>query len=55
VRKPYPSVERLRNMQRVMTIADPNAAEVNVSVLLDDSFVKKVDQSGIIDRAYAPG
>lgn len=55
VRKPYPSVERLRNMQRVMTIADPKAAEVNVSVLLDDSFVKKADQSGIIDRAYAPG
>jgi hypothetical protein len=43
VRKPYPSVERLRNMQRVMTIGDPKAAEVNVSALLDDSFVKKAD------------
>lgn len=53
VRKPYPSVERLRNMQRVMTIADPKAAEVNVSALVDDSFVKKADQSGMIDRAYA--
>jgi hypothetical protein len=37
VREPYPSVERLRNMQRVMTIADPKAAEVNVAALLDDS------------------
>jgi ABC-type nitrate/sulfonate/bicarbonate transport system substrate-binding protein len=53
VRKPYPSVERLRNMQRVMTIADPKAAEVNVSALLDDSFVRKADDLGIIDRAYA--
>jgi len=53
VRKPYPSVERLRNMQRVLTIADRKAAEVNISALIDDSFVRKADDLGIIDHAYA--
>ena len=53
VRKPYPSPERLRNMQRVMRLADPKAAEVDVASLLDDRFVKKADQEGLIDRAYA--
>jgi ABC-type nitrate/sulfonate/bicarbonate transport system substrate-binding protein len=52
VRKPYPSVERLRNMQRVMTIADPKATEVDVSALIDNDFVEKADHLGIIDRAY---
>jgi len=40
-------------MQRVMTIADPKAAEVNVSALVDDTFVRKADDLGIIDRAHA--
>ena len=53
VRKPYPSLERLRNMQRVMKFADPKAAEVDVASLVDDRFVKKADQQGVIDRAYA--
>jgi ABC-type nitrate/sulfonate/bicarbonate transport system substrate-binding protein len=53
VRKPYPSRERLRNMQRVMKLADPKAAEVDVASLINDRFVAKADQNGIIDRAYA--
>jgi hypothetical protein len=53
VRKHYPSPERLRNMQRMMRLADPKAAEVDVASLLDDRFVKKADQEELIDRAYA--
>ena len=53
MRKPYPSRERLRNMQRMMKLADPKATEVDVASLLDDRFVKKAYQEGIIDRAYA--
>ena len=34
VRKHYPSPERLRNMQRMMRLADPKAAEVDVASLL---------------------
>jgi ABC-type nitrate/sulfonate/bicarbonate transport system substrate-binding protein len=53
VRKPYASVERLRNMQRVMTAVDPKAAALDVAHLIDDRFVRKLDQEGFIDRIYA--
>jgi ABC-type nitrate/sulfonate/bicarbonate transport system substrate-binding protein len=53
VRKPYPSAENLRNMQRIMRIADPKAAEVDVTGLIDERFVKKLDESGFIDAVYA--
>jgi ABC-type nitrate/sulfonate/bicarbonate transport system substrate-binding protein len=53
VRKPYPSAERLRNMQRIMKIADPKAMQVDVTDLIDSRFVKKLDESGFIDAAYA--
>jgi ABC-type nitrate/sulfonate/bicarbonate transport system substrate-binding protein len=53
VRKPYPSLERLRNMQRIMQIADPRAIGVDVANLVDNRFVKKLDESGFIDAAYA--
>jgi ABC-type nitrate/sulfonate/bicarbonate transport system substrate-binding protein len=53
VRKPYPSAERLRNMQRIMSIADPKATEVDVADLIDSRFVKKLDENGFIDAAYA--
>jgi hypothetical protein len=53
VRKPYPSVENLRNMQRIMRIADPKAADVDVTDLIDDRFVKTLDEKGFIDAAYA--
>jgi ABC-type nitrate/sulfonate/bicarbonate transport system substrate-binding protein len=52
VRKPYASVERLRNMQRVMTAVDPKAAAFDVTALIDDRFIKKLDQEGFIDRVY---
>jgi hypothetical protein len=53
VRKPYASTERLRNMQRIMSIADPKALEVDVTDLIDSRFVKKLDESGFIEAAYA--
>jgi len=53
VRKPYQSVENLRNMQRVMRIADPKAAEIDVAGLIDARFVKKLDESGFIAATYA--
>jgi ABC-type nitrate/sulfonate/bicarbonate transport system substrate-binding protein len=52
VRKPYPSVERLRNMQRVMAAVDPRAAAFDVTASIDDRFVRKLDQAGFIDRVY---
>lgn len=53
VRKPYPSVDRLRNMQRIMARHDPNVLNVRIEDLIDDRFVRKLDESGVIDRLYS--
>ena len=40
-------------MQRIMSIVAPTAMNVNVTDLIEDRFVKKLDESGFIDAAYA--
>jgi ABC-type nitrate/sulfonate/bicarbonate transport system substrate-binding protein len=52
-RKPYPSVERLRNMQRVMALHDPKVLDLRVEDLIEDRFVRKLDETGVIDRLYS--
>jgi hypothetical protein len=42
----------MRNMQRVMALNDPRVLNVNVEDLADDRFVRKLDDSGAIDRLY---
>jgi NitT/TauT family transport system substrate-binding protein len=53
IRKPFPTIEPLRAMQRI--IAMHNAAVLNVRLeeLVDDRLVRKLDESGAIDRLYA--
>ena len=51
-RKPYPSVERLRNMQRIMSLHDPKVLKVKIEDLIDSRFVRNFDESGFIDRTY---
>jgi hypothetical protein len=52
IRKPYPSVERLRKMQTIMALHDPKVLNVRVEDLIEDRFVRKLDESGFIDRLY---
>ena len=51
-RKPYPSLEGLRNVQRLMALQNPRVANVKVEELVEDRFVRKLDESGFIDRLY---
>lgn len=51
-RKPYPSLERLRNMQRIMSSHDPSVLGVEIDKLIDDCFVRKLETNGFIDEAY---
>jgi ABC-type nitrate/sulfonate/bicarbonate transport system substrate-binding protein len=51
-RKPYPSLEGLRNAQRVMTLQNPKIAALKIEELIDSRFVRKLDESGFIDRLY---
>jgi ABC-type nitrate/sulfonate/bicarbonate transport system substrate-binding protein len=50
--KPYASIPAIRNMQRVMALNDPRVLNVKVEDLADDRFVRKLDDSGAIDRFY---
>ena len=51
-RKPYPSVDGLRNAQRLMKSLNPLVAEVRVEDLIESRFIRKLDESGFIDRLY---
>jgi ABC-type nitrate/sulfonate/bicarbonate transport system substrate-binding protein len=52
-RKPYPTVEGLRNAQRLMAMQNPKIATIKIEDLVDARFVRKLDESGFIDRLYA--
>jgi len=52
-RKPYPAVDGLRNIQRLLKTQNPRIAEVNVEDLVDNRFLRKLDESGFIDRLYS--
>ena len=51
-RKPYGSVAAMQNLQRVMALNDPRVLNVKVEDLIEDRFIRKLDQSGVIDRLY---
>lgn len=52
-RKPYPSLDGLRSAQRLMAQQNPKIASLKVEDLADARFVRKLDESGFIDRLYA--
>ena len=51
-RKPYPSLDGLRNAQRLMAQQNSKIAALKVEDLVDARFVRKLDESGFIDRLY---
>jgi NitT/TauT family transport system substrate-binding protein len=54
-RKPYPSLEGLRNIQRLMKLRNPKVENTKVEELVDDRILRKLDDSGFIDRLYNAG
>ncbi len=51
-RKPYPTLEGMRNAQRLMALQNPKIGSVKVEDIVDARFVKKLDESGFIDSLY---
>jgi len=51
-RKPYPSVERLLDIQRIMLVPRPAVRGVSVRDVVDDRIVRKLDDGGFIDDVY---
>ena len=52
-RSSYPSPEGLRNVQRLMKIRSPKVGEIKIEDVIDNRIIRKLDESGFIDRAYA--
>jgi ABC-type nitrate/sulfonate/bicarbonate transport system substrate-binding protein len=52
-RKPLPTVESMVHVQRLMKTQNPKVADVKLDELIDGRIVKRLDDSGFIDRAYA--
>jgi ABC-type nitrate/sulfonate/bicarbonate transport system substrate-binding protein len=51
-RMPYVSIAAAQRYQRVLGLNDPRVLSVKVEDLLEDRFVRKLDESGAIDRLY---
>ena len=53
LRKPYPSMGSLRDMQRIIALHDAAVLNVRLEDVVDDRLVRKLDEAGVIDRLYA--
>ncbi|HWH77443.1 MAG TPA: ABC transporter substrate-binding protein, partial [Candidatus Binatus sp.] len=45
-RKPFPSPEGLRNVQRLMALRSPKVGEIKIDSVIDNRIVRKLDDSG---------
>lgn len=45
-------MEGMRNVQRLMQISNPRVGEVKLDDVLDSSLMRKLEDSGFIDRMY---
>jgi len=51
-KKPHPSLEGLRNVQRLMLSSNPRVGEIKLEEIIDRSVMRKLDDSSFIDRMY---
>jgi NitT/TauT family transport system substrate-binding protein len=51
-RRPFPGVEGLRNIQRLMKVRTPAAEKIKVEEMIDDRILRSLEQSGFIARVY---
>jgi ABC-type nitrate/sulfonate/bicarbonate transport system substrate-binding protein len=52
-KKPFPSMEGLRNIQRLMKLRNPKMAGIKLEDLVDDQILRRLDESGFIDKLFA--
>jgi len=54
-KKPYPSIDGLRNIQRMMNSLNPKVTRLKAEEIIESRFVRKLDESGYIDNLFAKG
>jgi hypothetical protein len=47
-RKPYPSIDGLKNMQRLIALQNPKLANINAANLIDSSILRKLEDEGFL-------
>ena len=52
-RKPFPSLDALRNVRRLMTTQNPKVANVKIEELIDTRIIRKLDENGYMDKVAA--
>jgi len=52
-RKPYPAVEGMHNVQRLLKTQNPRIGDINIDDLVDSRFIRRLDESGFFERIYA--
>ena len=52
-KKPYAAEEGLRNIQRILATLNANAHRAKVEEIIDNRFIRKLDESGFIDALYS--
>ena len=52
-KKPFPSLDGLRNIQRLMKLRNPKMGNAKVEDLVDDQILRRLDESGFIDKLFA--
>ncbi len=52
-KKPYAAAEGLRNIQRIMATLNPKVIRSKIEDIIDNRFVRKLDESGFIDGLYS--
>ena len=52
-RKPYPAIEGMRNVQRLLKTQNPRIGEVNIEDIVDNRFIRKLGESGSFERSMA--
>ena len=52
-KKPFPSMDGLRNIQRLMKQRNPKMAGIRLEDLVDDQILRRLDESGYIDKLFA--
>ncbi|HEX5606899.1 MAG TPA: hypothetical protein VFY96_10310 [Candidatus Binatia bacterium] len=48
-RKPFPTIQGLSNIQRLMKLRSPSIDRLRLEDLIDDRILRRLDESGFID------
>jgi ABC-type nitrate/sulfonate/bicarbonate transport system substrate-binding protein len=52
-RKPLPSLDGMRNLQRLLKAGNPKIGALKVEEIVDNRIMRRLDESGFIERTYA--